>query len=322
MSTYTVEDPTTGKSLDLEGDSPPTEEELNQVFSTVHGTSAQTQTPPQPPTMGQKAASIFKSPQDLLASVPPLLNKGADYLGQKTAESLAGGTLFKPDSIMGKTAKAMAPMFPGKPITMPPQVAAAIGTGVAMAPDIAMSFANPEEGAAGKVDNSYAQDKALSSIGTPRRLIKSEPQLDMARNHAQTLLDQGIVKPFQGAEGMAEDLSKLEEKSGSRIGEILDTLGEKGKVFDPQEAIQEINQLRPVSKSTGAPLKGGAYDQINNKIDNAVATIQAHMPQTENGVMNQPLSFSVFSPCSFFLFKCKRKIISRRLIVSIFYFKD
>src|SRR5438552_1107979 len=51
MAKYTVTDPTTNKSVDLEGDSPPTEEELNQIFSQVHGTPSQpTQQPLSMPT--------------------------------------------------------------------------------------------------------------------------------------------------------------------------------------------------------------------------------------------------------------------------------
>lgn len=37
MPTYKVTDPSTGKSISLTGDSPPTEEELNQVFASVRG---------------------------------------------------------------------------------------------------------------------------------------------------------------------------------------------------------------------------------------------------------------------------------------------
>lgn len=37
MPRYKVTDPTTGKSLSLTGDSPPTEQELNDIFSQVHG---------------------------------------------------------------------------------------------------------------------------------------------------------------------------------------------------------------------------------------------------------------------------------------------
>jgi len=44
MPTYNVTDPTTGKSVKLTGDSPPTESELKHIFSRLHG-SAQATTP-------------------------------------------------------------------------------------------------------------------------------------------------------------------------------------------------------------------------------------------------------------------------------------
>ncbi len=141
------------------------------------------------------------------------------------------------------------------------------------------------------IKDTYAVDKALSAIGTPRKMIKSPEMLAKAQDHAQTLLDAGLIKPLQSPQGMADKLGELETQSGEKIGSILDTLGEKGKVFDPQSAITDINQLRPISKSTGQILRGGAYDKINGKIDDAVATIQAHLPKTANGVMNQPISF-------------------------------
>ena len=41
MSIYTVTDPTTNKTIDLEGDSPPSEQELNDIFAKINTTSAQ-----------------------------------------------------------------------------------------------------------------------------------------------------------------------------------------------------------------------------------------------------------------------------------------
>jgi hypothetical protein len=49
MPTYKVTDPTTGKSLKLTGDSPPTEQELEEVFAQVHG-GQEPEAVPQPPT--------------------------------------------------------------------------------------------------------------------------------------------------------------------------------------------------------------------------------------------------------------------------------
>jgi hypothetical protein len=278
--------------------------------------------------MQRENQSQFGSPQQLLQSVPGMVNRGSDYLGQRTAESLV------------QNGFNAAPLFsPATKIPVNPMVAAGIGTAVAMAPDVLMSFANPESGGARakfigsqdmgrgfprenlfnlenagnrtgstvmsqtlkdlgvpnpleRVGNEYAQNKALTALGTPKRLLKSPQMVEKAQGHAQTLLDQGLIKPFRGTQGMTDELSNLEASSGQQIGDILGTLGDKGKVFDPQSAINDINQLRPVSKSTGQILRGGAYDKINNKIDEAIATVQAHLPQVPGGgTMSKSLSF-------------------------------
>lgn len=48
MPSYKVTDPTTGKSVTLTGDSPPTEAELTEIFSTVHGSQPRGTNAPNP----------------------------------------------------------------------------------------------------------------------------------------------------------------------------------------------------------------------------------------------------------------------------------
>lgn len=63
--TYEVTDPTTGKHVTLQGDSPPTEDELNQIFASVHGTETPAAKPPQSPSwmslIGTTAGEVAKN---------------------------------------------------------------------------------------------------------------------------------------------------------------------------------------------------------------------------------------------------------------------
>lgn len=94
MAKYTVEDPTTGKSVDLEGDSPPTEQELNDIFSQVHGTSQQPQSDNQ--SLGQKAFNIASdtiagSPLGMASQATNSVGQGMNWLLDKTGIPVSSG---------------------------------------------------------------------------------------------------------------------------------------------------------------------------------------------------------------------------------------
>jgi len=71
MPTYSVTDPSSGKTIDLTGDSPPTEQELEQVFSSVN----------QQPSAGMAAPSAPQSAM-LNAGSPQALNQAVIKSGQ------------------------------------------------------------------------------------------------------------------------------------------------------------------------------------------------------------------------------------------------
>lgn len=83
MPKYTVTDPTTNKSVTLEGDSPPTEQELNNIFSAVHGPAS---TPPLTP-IGQTMQDI-KSSQGVLGTANTLL-KAPEKLSGRGLQMMA-----------------------------------------------------------------------------------------------------------------------------------------------------------------------------------------------------------------------------------------
>lgn len=188
------------------------------------------------------------SPQESLGSLPGYLSKGASKIGEWTAQQMAR---------QGAN----------------PYLAAGVGTAMGMAPDVAMSVGNPESEGSAMFDKS-ANEYALRSLGFTKRFLKNYPMATQAKEAAQTLLDQGVIKGTRSIEGMADANAALAQQSGKAIGDYLQSLEEKGKFFDPQQATEEISALRP--KAGGQVLRGGLYDAINAKIDNALATIQAH----------------------------------------------
>lgn len=201
--------------------------------------------------------SPFGSAQTIMDASTSLFNKA----GQKATE------------LMGKS---------NIPYISNPKFSAGVGTAVSMAPDLVLSLVGSKKAPG---SSEFAQESALKAMGSPKRLFKSEGMIANAKNKAQTLLDQGIFKPFGGIETMAEDVGNLAEKSGQKIGDILKTFKNKGKMFDLDQSINELESIRPRTE-TGQILNSGEYARINQKIDNAIDTVKAHLPpQQPMGIM-------------------------------------
>jgi len=180
-----------------------------------------------------------------------MVNKGANLAGEMTTEKLGG---------MGVN----------------PYVSAAAGTAVSMAPDIMQATMMPAgELAAPKIGQNLAQEAGMKSVGFTKRFLNTPGKLENAKNTAQTLLDQGAITPFASTKNMAERISGIAEKSGSRIGEILKTADPQGRFFDTKKAVSSLEELRPVGES-GEVLTGGHYSKLNKQIDDAIDTIKAH----------------------------------------------
>ena len=104
MPTYKITDPTTGKTLRLTGDSPPSETELNQIFGEVHGTPApKASKPAAAPAEAPKKPGMWQRFKDQVAgdvteplrlgseAVAGVLNLPAKaYKGYKGAGAFAG----------------------------------------------------------------------------------------------------------------------------------------------------------------------------------------------------------------------------------------
>ena len=103
MPTYNITDPTSGKSVKLTGDSPPTEQELEQIFSTL--------TPKPEPTggLGDKLGQRWKNIQNIVQPEQP------QHMGQQLSVPLqvggqiAGGALETGMAAAGAAYKAVVP---------------------------------------------------------------------------------------------------------------------------------------------------------------------------------------------------------------------
>lgn len=152
MPKYTVTDPTTNKSVDLEGDSPPTEEELNQIFSTVHGD----QTSQPKPQMGtwdtikagwnqaKQSPILTQSPIGALGKMSDLANQGFNALGEDVSKRLSAPSPIRKNPINGK-------MF--RDWQLPPQVGAAAGVATSLIPTAAMFATTPPEAPLATTEN-------------------------------------------------------------------------------------------------------------------------------------------------------------------------
>jgi hypothetical protein len=117
---------------------------------------------------------------------------------------------------------------------------------------------------------------AAKALGATKRFLNSPDKLERAKEVGQTMVDQGIIKPFSNAEEMASEVAKLKDTSGKAVGDFLESNGVK---FNPQSIVDNLNAIRP-KDAAGNLLKGGNWDIINNRIDNAVETVMAHAKDT------------------------------------------
>lgn len=135
----------------------------------------------------------------------------------------------------------------------------------------AARFAAPRlMGRAANALESVAQTQGGRALGFTKRFLKDKRMAADARDSAQVLLDEGVITPLASAETMAERRAFLAQESGKAIGNFLKSLSGGKGAFNPQEAIDALETMRP-----NVP-KMGEYAKIHSKIDNAIETIKAH----------------------------------------------
>lgn len=125
----------------------------------------------------------------------------------------------------------------------------------------------------GKTLENAAENAGSRALGNTKRFLNTPAKQAAAKDTAKTMLDEGVIKGYRSAGGMAEKVAQMKEQSGQAIGDFLE---KQGIGFDPNAAIQQLESLRP-------PYRGGHYDSQHKAIDLAIDTIKAHG--------NQPISW-------------------------------
>lgn len=154
----------------------------------------------------------------------------------------------------------------------------------------------PESSTAISAAKNMAQSQGIRNLGfTKRFLSKSPRQLVEARKTAQTMLDEGVIRPFSGTEATLERALGAGRKSGKVIGKTIDDLEASGQMaVRPKGLVDDIeSQLGPKvggeKKMIFKEVKGqkeplltevttpsGAYGKTRKIVNEAKDTVQAH----------------------------------------------
>ncbi len=183
------------------------------------------------------------TPTGLLRRADSAIRQGADYVGEKIAE-FGGRQGF-------------------------PKTAAAVGTVASMAPDIAMTVAAPQSALKAPTKplfRSVSEPMAQRALGLTKRFLNTPFARGKARQAAGVALDEGII-PISGSadEAMARAVD-LQTKSGETLGAMRESAGASSidPVFDSLEAARK--------NATGG-MRGGAWDTVHRKFDEAQETL-------------------------------------------------
>lgn len=243
MATYKVTDPTTGRTVKLTGDSPPTESELNEIFSSMPST--QQVKPSFMDTMGAIMQpyrnSQLGSPSQIAESIPPLLDKMAGKVGQETSEFLGRKQVN-------------------------PYVSAGVGTAISMAPTVALSMINPMKGAP-KVVPEMAIGPQRRALGMIASDLKTEFARGQASRAAKVSLEQGVTSATGNPTTIFRKANDLAAKTGQKLGAIRESVG-------PQPIEPILNAIDDYKAVRLKGASGGKWDTVLNKIEDAKDTIK------------------------------------------------
>ncbi len=201
-----------------------------------------------------------------ITGVMQTINMGSGYKGPVNTLEPQGQNLFN------RLGENTAEYLGGKNLPGNPYTAAAVGTGISMLNP--QNWMTPlKEGPAQIPGQGIATDAAQNlgrrSLGINKGMLnRMKGGITEANQTAQTMLDQGVIKPFSGAEstlGRAEDLAAT---SGKAVGDALKSTGQNA--LDTSQVSQSvIDQLAP-------KYQGGAYAAQEKIANEIVDTIQAH----------------------------------------------
>lgn len=148
-----------------------------------------------------------------------------------------------------------------------PRIAAAAGTTIAMAPDIATAKLPSGPTIKGtEMLSDAATGFARRALGYSKRQLGTPFARKQANDAARVALDEGVI-PFLGSRSvMAERANNLVEDAGKNLGDIRDSVG--------SQPIDDVfNNLEELRNQVVQGRTGGIWDDISKRIDKAQESI-------------------------------------------------
>lgn len=227
---------------------------------------------------GHASDQFGQTPIGFLADKANLIQSGADVLGERTAETLAGpgmapqntGLPFPANVVLG-SAKNNQPSLHTNPY-----IAALAGTVVQNSPAAlfppteSLPYTPPE----------MAQGMARRSMGFQKSLLKTPFARGQAQKSGEMALQENII-PWSGNPQTALDrASTLANESGSRIGKVL-----KDVPADLDSAMANLEVAR-VQLTKG--FTGGLFEKASNTVDAVKSNLQELYNRTKGSFGLQP----------------------------------
>lgn len=237
MATYRITDPTTGRKLKLTGDSPPTEQELNEIFSNLGP--------------ARENPSLIKRGYDALAVPERMSREGLGQLAQMVPSAEPTGNMARDlalntPKVLAESVAEVAPSFISRGAMITGGALKGAGmVGRALKP-ILKAGASQVESLSGAVPGALtAAYKDSSLIGAP------------GKKAVQQLYQEG--KESLGG-GFRQTLKEIPDKK-QFVDEAF-KLAKKGEL-SPAEALEARKSLDSVKKSVAGPY----FEEVRGKLD-------------------------------------------------------
>lgn len=205
--------------------------------------------------MVRQASGMDLSPVGMLEKANDLITKGANKTGEFIANESARQGLD-------------------------PRIAAAVGTAVQMGPDVA-TLAGPEEAA--NLANSGFKDSATMfarrALGLSKRQLNTPFARGQAAKAAETALQEGVIPALGSRAVMRDRATELANRAGDELGKIRESVG-PAKIDDIFGSLENLREKLTKGR------KGGAWDAIHSKIDNAQETLLGLLDNSGTATLN------------------------------------
>lgn len=282
MPTYNVTDPTTGHSVTLTGDSPPTEQELNQIFTNVHGTG------------GNKAATPAIKPLTPEERVPEWGRNNPNAYG-----------------VAGATKSVLSPILQALGFTVGGTAGAAAGGPLGAVAGAGGGYAGAER--INKVMSEILGDTSGETIpqaflNTGKDVVAGSEMEAGGRDVGPALNWAGgkVVAPIWGRMmGTGVETVRQGVKTGGDVAkamrgeitdqEVVDNTKAALQYLKDQRSAEYKAQLEPISKMKGAIDDKPIQDKLNKLLTDYKVKIKPILPKEWQGLENNKQAMDVFA---------------------------